>query len=90
MRTRETSCGGLGAIPFTKIENLRRGGIWLRPEGEPLGIVVYVVVDDIEATLRRVVEFGGRVVSTKAPLAGGYGAFFTDPSGNLLGLFEDR
>jgi predicted enzyme related to lactoylglutathione lyase len=26
-----------------RIQNLRRGGIWLRPKGEPLGVVVYSV-----------------------------------------------
>lgn len=72
-----------------RVENLRRGGIWQRPKGEPLGIVVYVVVDDIEAILERATELGGKAVSPKAPLGGGYGAYFTDPSGNLLGLYEE-
>ena len=72
-----------------RVENLRRGGIWLRPEGESLGIVVYVVVEDIEATLEKVRELGGNVVSGKAPLGRGHGAYFRDPSGNLLGLYED-
>ena len=73
-----------------RVQNLRRGGIWLRPKGEPLGVVVYIVVDDIEATLRRVTELGGEAVTPKVPLGGGYGAHFTDPSGNLFGLYEDR
>jgi len=73
-----------------RVQNLRRGGIWLRPKGEPLGVVVYVVVDDIEATLRRVTELGGKAVTPKAPLGGGYGAHFADPSGNLFGLYEDK
>lgn len=73
-----------------RIRNLRRGGIWLRPQEESLGIVVYVVVDDIEATLRKVTELGGEVVRPKALLGGGYGAYFTDPGGNLLGLYEEK
>ena len=73
-----------------RVQNLRRGGIWLRPKGEPLGVVVYIVVDDIEATLRRVMELGGKTVSPKAPLGSGYGAYLTDPSGNLLGLYEEK
>jgi len=73
-----------------RVQNLRRGGIWLRPEGEPLGVVVYVVVDDIEATLKKVAELGGRAVTPKAPLGAGYGAYFTDPSGNTLGLYEEK
>jgi predicted enzyme related to lactoylglutathione lyase len=73
-----------------RLQNLRRGGIWLRPKSEPLGIVVYIVVDDIEATLERVVELGGKVTTPKAPLGAGYGAYFTDPNGNLIGLYEEK
>ena len=73
-----------------RMENLRRGGIWLRPEGEPLGIVVYVVVADIDATLQKVKELGGQVVSAKAPVGSGYGAYLQDPGGNLLGLYQEK
>jgi uncharacterized protein len=72
-----------------RLENLRRGGIWLRPKGEALGVVVYIVVDDIEATLQRVTELGGKIAAPKAPVGAGHAAYFTDPSGNLLGLYED-
>ncbi len=72
-----------------RLENLRRGGLWERPPGESLGIVVYIVVEDIEATLKRVTELGGKVTAAKAPLGAGYGAFFTDPNGNVLGLYQD-
>jgi predicted enzyme related to lactoylglutathione lyase len=73
-----------------RIQNLRRGGLWQRPTGEPLGVVVYIVVDDIAATLQKVAEMGGKAVSPRAPLGGGYGAYFTDPNGNLLGLYEKK
>ena len=72
-----------------RVQNLRRGGIWLRPKSEPLGVVVYIVVDDIDATLKRVTELGGKVTIPKVPLGAGYGAYFTDPNENLLGLYED-
>ncbi len=73
-----------------RIENLRRGGIWLRPQGEPLGLVVYVLVEDIETMLNKVTQLGGKVVGRKISLGGGYGAFFQDPSGNMLGLYEEK
>ena len=73
-----------------RVQNLRRGGICLKPKGEPLGVVAYIVVDDIEATLKRVMELRGKVVGPKAPLGSGYGAYFKDPSGNLLGLYEEK
>ncbi len=73
-----------------RIENLRRGGIWLRPQGEPLGVVVYVLVEDIETTLKKVIDLGGKVVSPKIPIGAGHGAFFQDPSGNTFGLYEEK
>jgi predicted enzyme related to lactoylglutathione lyase len=73
-----------------RVENLRRGGIWLRPKGEPLGIVVYIVVEDIEAILKRVNEFGGEVVGQKTPQGSNYRAYFSDPSGNVFGLWEEQ
>jgi len=72
-----------------RVQNLRRGGFWLRPSGEPLGIVVYVVVDDIETCLRKVRELGGKVVTPKTPQGPHFRASFTDPSSNLLGLWEE-
>jgi hypothetical protein len=72
------------------IHNLRRGGLLVVPKGEPSGIVVYILVDDIEATLSRVAELGGRGVSSRARLSGGYCAYFKDPGGNLLGLYEEE
>jgi len=73
-----------------RVQNLRRGGIWLRPTRESLGVVVYVVVDDIDATIRQITERGGKIASPKAPVGACYAEYFTDPSGNLLGLYEDK
>lgn len=73
-----------------RVHNLQRGGIWLRPESEPLGVVVYIVVDSIEATLKKVTELGGKVIITKTPQGPAYRAYFTDPSGNLFGLWEEE
>ncbi len=71
------------------LENLRRGGIWERPAGEPLGLVVYVAVADIEAVLERATELGGRVVTGKTQQGSAYRAYIADPSGNLWGLWEE-
>jgi len=37
-----------------RVENLRRGAMWLRPDNDDLGVVVYVVVEDIEVVLQKV------------------------------------
>ena len=73
-----------------RLQNLRRGGIWLRPKGEPLGVVVYIVVDDIEATLKKVTELGGEIITPKTQQGPAFRACFTDPSGNMFGLWEEK
>lgn len=93
--TEKETAGGTAVWLFDtggepRLQNLKRGGMWLRPAGAPLGIVVYIAVEDIEATLEKVSELGGRVTGSKMDLGGGYSAFFEDPSGNLLGLYQDR
>ncbi len=72
-----------------RVQNIQRGGIWLRPEDEPLGVVVYIIVDDIEATLKKVTELGGDVVTPKTRQGPAFKAYFTDPDGNLFGLWEE-
>jgi predicted enzyme related to lactoylglutathione lyase len=73
-----------------RMENLRRGGIWLRPLHEPVGVVVYIVVDDIDSILKKVSELGGRVVVPRTPQGSSHRACFADPSGNTFGLWEEK
>jgi predicted enzyme related to lactoylglutathione lyase len=73
-----------------RIENIRRGAYWLRPAGEDHGIVVYIVVDDIEAVLRKVISLGGEVLVPKTLQGPAFRAYFTDPDGNCIGLWEER
>jgi len=73
-----------------RIQNMQRGGISLRPADENLGVVVYIVVDDIETNLKKVAELGGKVVTPKTPQGSAFKAYFNDPSGNLFGLWEEK
>ncbi len=73
-----------------RMHNIQRGGIWLRPNDESLGIVVYIVVEDIETVLRRVIELGGEVLVPKTPQGSAFKAYFRDINGNLFGLWEER
>jgi predicted enzyme related to lactoylglutathione lyase len=73
-----------------RLENLRRGGILLRPKSDSVGIVVYIYVEDIDAILERVVELDGKIIHSKAPMGSGFGAFFQDPDGNMLGLYQEK
>ena len=76
-----------GGAPRT--ENLRRGGIGQRSEEEGPGVVVYVLVQDIDAALRKVMDLGGTVVVPKTSQGSSWRACFADPSGNVLGLWEE-
>ncbi len=73
-----------------RLENLRRGGIGEKPRDDPLGVVVYVVVDDIEAVLHRARALGGKVITDRTPQGPAYRACFADPSGNRVGLWEEK
>jgi len=44
------------------------------PHGEPLGFVIYILVDDIETILKKVTELGGKVVDLKTPQGRAYRA----------------
>jgi len=73
-----------------RIDNLRRGGIWARPSGEAQGVIVYIVVEKIDALLTRVKELGGEVTSPITEVGGGYVALIADPCGNQFGLYQDK
>lgn len=68
-------------------------GSWVlgrAPSREP-GMLTYVMVDSIEATLRKVAAAGGKVQTPLTPLSPGGEAFATilDPAGNLIGLYQE-
>jgi hypothetical protein len=65
-------------------------GTWVtgRPPATLPGLLVYVMVQDIEASLRRVVDHGGVVVQPVGADAPEITARFADPSGNVLGLYQ--
>ena len=51
--------------------------------------VVIAGVADIDGVLTRVESCGGKVVQGKLPVPGmGWSAYFSDPEGNTIGLFE--
>ena len=51
--------------------------------------VLVVEVDDIDAALATVERLGGSTVTARQPIGDmGWSAYFKDPEGNLLGLFQ--
>lgn len=64
------------------------GGLNLVQENYPAGTVaVYVHTDDIDATLRKAESLGGKTLVPRSEIPGvGWFGFFTDPTGNMIGL----
>jgi predicted enzyme related to lactoylglutathione lyase len=68
-------------------------GEWVvgRVPARELGILAYVLVDDVEATLEKIARLGGEVVMPVTPQKEGEAiATFRDPGGNELGIFHQR
>jgi predicted enzyme related to lactoylglutathione lyase len=64
------------------------GGM-MRREAPITGPVIVIGVDDIDASLQRIEELGGKTESPKQPVADmGFAAYFSDPEGNIVGLWE--
>jgi predicted enzyme related to lactoylglutathione lyase len=64
------------------------GGMFAR--NQPLTTpVVTVDVDDVDAALAKVEQLGGKTVAGRQAVPGmGYSAYFKDPEGNILGLWQ--
>jgi predicted enzyme related to lactoylglutathione lyase len=67
-------------------------GAWVvgRPPSPQPGLLVYIMVDDVAATLDRVVANGGEIVQPIGGDAPEITARFRDPAGNVFGLYQER
>src|SRR4030066_907757 len=67
------------------------GGFSPIGENNPVGsVIVYVDTDDIEASLDKAVQLGGKVIVPETPIPDmGWFAIFEDPTGNRIGLYKD-
>ena len=65
------------------------GGMLSRQQAATSGPVLVVDVDSIDQTLARIGGMGGSTVVGKTPVGDmGFAAYFTDPEGNVMGLWE--
>jgi predicted enzyme related to lactoylglutathione lyase len=56
---------------------------------EPGDVIIYINSDDVLADLERIEAAGGKTVMPKMDVGDlGYIAWFSDPTGNVVGLFE--
>lgn len=66
------------------------GGMFERSDSFSRTPTLVIDVDDIDATLAAVEEQGGRTVNAKAPVGDmGFAAYFEDPEGNVIGLWQN-
>ena len=80
---------GDGSVAFNDAVN-EVSGTW-RTDRKPsteLGLLVYVMVDDINTTIKAVIDNGGKIVQPVGMDAPEITARFSDPSGNILGLHQ--
>ena len=65
-------------------------GTWVtgRPPSEKPGLLIYVMVDDINVTIDAVLANGGEIVQPVGADAPEITARFRDPGGNVLGLYQ--
>lgn len=53
------------------------------------GTLTYIMVDDIETTMKLVMENGGKIIQPVGMDAPEITARFTDPTGNIFGLYQE-
>jgi predicted enzyme related to lactoylglutathione lyase len=65
-------------------------GTWVlrRPPSVTPGLLVYVMVDSVAATVEAIVANGGEIVQPIGADAPEITARFRDPGGNVLGLYQ--
>ncbi len=66
-------------------------GTWVtgRPPSGPPGLLIYIMVDSVDATAELVRAHGGEIVQPVGADAPVITARFRDPAGNILGLYQE-
>jgi uncharacterized protein len=66
-------------------------GTWVlnRKPMTKVGLLFYVMVDEIETSIKAIVENGGKIVQPVGADAPEITARFTDPAGNIIGLYQE-
>ncbi|MBZ5614305.1 MAG: VOC family protein [Acidobacteriia bacterium] len=80
---------GDGSIAFDDTTG-QVSGSWVlgRPPGSKPGLLFYVMVDSVAATVDAIVAHGGEIVQPIGADAPEITARFRDPGGNVIGLYQ--
>ena len=63
----------------------------LKPAAKDSGAMLYIMVDNIEDSLKKIETHGGKTLRTKTPIPGiGHFAVFKDIEGNEMALFNPQ
>jgi len=86
-----TRTRGDGAIAFDDSVG-EVSGTWVlgRKPMIEVGLLVYIMVDSVAATIDAVIANGGKIVQPLGGDAPEITARFSDPAGNVLGLYQER
>lgn len=80
---------GDGAIAFDDtVFEVSGSFVTGRPPATEPGLVISIMVADMAAAAEAVRRAGGQIVHTSDPAEGEIYAWFTDPAGNTLGLYQ--
>ena len=72
--------------PWAKVSGTWRLG--RTPASQP-GLLIYIMVDSVAATLEKIVAHGGEIVQPIGADAPEITARFRDPAGNVIGLYQE-
>ena len=86
----QTRTRGNGSIAFDDGVG-QVSGTWVlsRKPMTEVGLLIYIMVDSVAATMDSVVANGGKIVQAIGVDAPEITARFTDPAGNVLGLYQN-
>jgi predicted enzyme related to lactoylglutathione lyase len=82
---------GDGSVAFDDTVN-EVSGTWVlgRPPAATPGLLFYIMVDSVPATVDAIVASGGEIVQAIGGDAPEITARFRDPGGNVIGVFQQR
>jgi len=85
----QTRKRGDGAIAFDDAVG-QVSGTWVtgRPPSTTPGLLIYIMMDDVAATIESVIAQGGELVQPVGADAPEITARFRDPGGNVIGLYQ--
>lgn len=66
--------------------------VWIlgRPPTTEVGLLIYIMVDSVADTVNKVTANGGKIVQPIGADAPEITARFSDPAGNVLGLYQQN